>query len=563
MEFHELNEINKLVSNVPFVKIIDKFKQNEIFTKGKILVHNIQGLNDNLEFEVLIYPQYPFRLHGSEVIKFVNKDLIPYKHVMRDGAICIHTLHSSDLKQKLNADFESLKSWIIKYYVNKEKDTHYEHIVIDEQLFDDVYYSYQFTDVENSFTKGEFGLVEFIHLNNGFYKEKRISNYLIKSFQSYNFRKKRDCNWSDFYMKLEANNSGIYIFLRDVPALYNRFAFSNWLELESYLSNEFLKFLNDFQKKIKEHKNTYLPILFGYNTIDNEIHWIATLFKLNELPIIGIPAKDPNGIKIKGKWKSQLIDKKIEWAITRNSSYKYLFGRGVFCNEITDAKILIIGVGAIGSLVAKTLVKCGARNISLIDYDVKEPENVCRSEYEFKNGLYDKTLELTKILHENSPFVDVGIFNNNEYFEYFIKFLHKDKFAQKSYEESLNQFDIIFNCSADSDLMYVLDQLKLNTVLINLSITNHANDLVCAFYPNIYRFVQNQFVNVLDNDVNDLYNPTGCWSPTFKASFNDINLMIQFALKEINLIFKKNKTKDNFTLSFEPGNNLNVKLTKY
>lgn len=563
MEFHNLNEINELVSKIPFVKIIREFKQNELFTEGKILVHNIHGLNESLDFEVVIYPQYPFKSHNSEAIKFVNKDLIPYKHVMGDGSICIRTLHSPNLKQKLNADFESLKNWVIKYYVNKENDTHYEHIIINEKPFNDTYYSYQFTDVENSFTKGEFGKIELIHLNNGIYKEKLISNYLIKSFESYNHRKKRDCKWSEYYMKKESNSIGFFVFLKDVPALYNRFAFTNWLELESYLPDNFLKLLNEFQKKNTKHKNAFLPIVLGYETIDNEIHWIITLVKLGELPTIGVSIKDSKGIKIKGQWESKLIDKKIDWAITRNSSYKYLFGRGTFCTEITEAKILIIGVGAIGSLVAKTLVKCGAKNISLIDYDVKDPENICRSEYEFQNGLYDKTQELIKILQKNSPFVNVKFHGNNEYFEFYIKTLHKDKTARKSYEESLNQFDIVFNCSADSDLMYVLDQLKLNTNLINLSITNHANDLVCAFYPNIYKFVQNQFVNILDNDVDDLYKPTGCWSPTFKASYNDINLLVQFALKEINLIYKENRTKDNFTLSTESDNSLNIKLIKY
>lgn len=562
MEFHNVSEINELVSKIPFVKIIDEFK-NEVFTKGKILVHNIEGLNESLEFEVIILPQYPLKSHDSEAIKFINKDLIPYKHVMEGGAICIHTLHSPNLKQKLYADFESLKNWVMKYYINKENDTHYEHIIISEQTFNNCYYSYQFTEVENSFTKGEFGQVELIHLNNGIYKGKPISNYLVKSFNSYNPRKKRNCNWSDYYLKLEATNSGLFVFLKDVPAIHNRFAFSNWLELKDYLPNDFLKFLIDFQKKEKKHKNALLPILFGYNTIDDEIHWITTLIKLNELPTIGIPIKDTNGIKVKSQWESKLIDKEIDWAITRNSSYKYLFGRGTFSNNITNAKILIIGIGAIGSLVAKTLVKCGVKDISLIDFDVKEPENVCRSEYEFQNGLYDKTFELMDILRKNSPFVEVKFHNNNEYFESYIKVLHKDKSERKSYEQSLNQFDIIFNCSADSDLMYVLDQLKLNTDLINLSITNHANDLVCAFYPNIYKFVQNQFVNVLDNDVDDLYKPTGCWSPTFKASYNDINLLVQFALKEINLIYKENRNKDNFTLSFESENNLNIKMTKY
>jgi len=48
MEFHNVSEINELVSEIPFVKIIDEFK-NDVFTKGKILVHNIEGLNESLK----------------------------------------------------------------------------------------------------------------------------------------------------------------------------------------------------------------------------------------------------------------------------------------------------------------------------------------------------------------------------------------------------------------------------------------------------------------------------------------------------------------------------------
>src|SRR5690606_3444239 len=122
---------------------------------------------------------------------------------------------------------------------------------------------------------------------------------------------------------------------------------------------------------------------------------------------------------------------------------------------------------------------------------------------------------------------------------------------------------IIFNCSADSDLMYILGILDFDSELINISITNHAKDLVCAFHPNIYRFVQNQFVNVLENDVEDLYNPTGCWSPTFKASYNDINALVQYALKYINVLYRDEKPKNNFTLSVDEENGLDIKLTEY
>lgn len=72
--------------------------------------------------------------------------------------------------------------------------------------------------------------------------------------------------------------------------------------------------------------------------------------------------------------------------------------------------------------------------------------------------------------------------------------------------------------------------------------------MVCAFYPNIYRFVNNQFGNVLKNDLDDVYNPTGCWNPTFKASYNDISALLQFAIKHINRIIDQKSAKNNFVV---------------
>ena len=111
--------------------------------------------------------------------------------------------------------------------------------------------------------------------------------------------------------------------------------------------------------------------------------------------------------------------------------------------------------------------------------------------------------------------------------------------------------------------MYVLNLLELNCDLINLSITNHAKDLVCAFYPNIYHFVNTQFGYLLDNDIDDLYEPIGCWSPTFKASYADISLLVQMAVKQINLIYEKNKARNNFIIKTEDDNVFTVRIEEY
>ncbi|MBK7872890.1 MAG: ThiF family adenylyltransferase [Saprospiraceae bacterium] len=66
----------------------------------------------------------------------------------------------------------------------------------------------------------------------------------------------------------------------------------------------------------------------------------------------------------------------------------------LFGEKLTNKKILIIGVGAVGSMIAKTLTRGGCRFIDFVDHDLKEPENICRSEYIFSNGITNKTEEL-------------------------------------------------------------------------------------------------------------------------------------------------------------------------
>src|SRR5690625_3766675 len=77
-------------------------------------------------------------------------------------------------------------------------------------------------------------------------------------------------------------------------------------------------------------------------------------------------------------------------------------------------------------------------------------------------------------------------------------------------------------------------------------------EMVCAF-TNIYDFVNNQFSNVLQNDTEDLYEPTGCWNPTFKANYNDINVLVQYALNHINRLYDRGKAKNNFVISNNDG----------
>lgn len=549
--------LKEVLTNLSFVKTINEIKYEDSIIKGSIDVL-FDGLASSLRFYFDIFPPYPFKHHGSETIKFYNKDLVGINHVMQDGSICIHNSHNTNLKQKILMDFDSLKQWIQKYYIDQNRDNNYEHIVVEEGLIEESYYSYIFTDIDYSFSEGDFGQVKISPLDNTIYKEKLIQNFLVQKFV---FNKNEiQCKWNLHYRDLKVPDIGLFYFLDKHPAKMDKFIFNNWGDFQGLISNDFLNFLHQFeQRHIKKQKGYILPLFIGYKTVQNEIHWQAALIKIGQFPIQR-EAEVLLGLKT-GKWNSKLINSDIIWALTRDSSYKYFFGRGTLDKSITESKILIIGLGAIGSMVAKTLTRGGCKSIDIVDYDTKEPENVCRSEYLFQYGLSDKVREIESLLVAISPFVEVTILKK-EYFELIAKIFYKDIESKNYLESNLNEYQIIFDCTTDNDLMHILETFDLNCQVINLSITNHALELVCAFSPNIYNFVNTQFSDILNNDLEDLYEPTGCWSPTFKASYNDINVLVQFAIKHINNIYKNSKEKNNFIISTS-ADELNLQIKEY
>lgn len=556
-ELLDIDRIRSCILAIPFVNEIYFLIYENLSIKGKIEI-SFEGL-ESLDFEVYINPPYPFRWHDSETISFINKELIEYNHVMANGAICIHTSHSPIIEKKLQIDFNSLKNWIDKYYIKSVSDENYEHIIVPETTIGDKYYSYMFAETDKPFRKNEFGYVYLSQLRNSVYKEKENLNYLVQRFESHTNAIKK-CQWSNTYRDLKVIKYGLYIFTETVPAKHNRFIFNNWLDFQSLFPSNFIQELNRIKKTQHKEGNQLIPLFVGYQTVESDVHWNVALLELNKLPIEGVPVM--LGGKKTRHWTGNLISQKIDWALSENGSYSYFFGRGSFSPLITEKKILIIGIGAVGSIIAKTLVRGGCKHLAITDIDTKKPENVCRSEYEFSYGICNKTEELANIITSISPHCNIKIMEK-DYFGTMIKVFHQDKEAKKKFSNNLNEYDFIFDCTTDNDLMYILNTLELSCNLINISITNHAKELVCAFYPNIYRFVMNQFKNVLNNDVNDLYNPTGCWSPTFKASYNDIDLLVQMALKNINDVFSNKKAINNFTISFEGDNTHNLKLKEF
>lgn len=555
MGIHSVDQYREIIASIAFVKNlrINCLENNEIVGDFEVEVNK----STTLPFSLKIFPSYPYKLGNNESIKFFNQDLISYKHVMCDGSICIHTVHGTNLEKKLNDDFDSLRNWIQKYYIDHETETHYEHVINTQPTLISSTNAFLFTDVEHEFKPNQFGEVNLSKIENGFAFESIVNNFIVKSFSIDGIELKNQ--WSESYCSHETNFKSVYIYLEKAPTLHNKFLITSWEELLNMFPYEFITLLNDFKNK-PLIANTFIPLLIGYKTTAQNTHWQVALLNVITMPFEDVPILC--NVSNKFKWELRPSDEKINWCITQNCSPHLFFGRGILHESIIEKKVLIIGVGAVGSILATTLTRCGAKYLDFIDYDIKEQENVCRSEYEFIKGVGNKTDELRRKLISISPFIDVKILLPR-FLEVEIKSLANLEKCKKFYSKCLSNYDIIFDCTTDDDLMHILNDLEIQSEIWNLSITNHAKEMVVGLHPNIYNFVTNQFNLILENDSMDLYNPTGCWNPTFKANYNDINLLVQTALKQINLYHKENIEKRCFTIHTSNYNSFKLEIKQY
>jgi len=547
---NRIMEIEAVITGFAGAAIISSFEQ-----RGEIIYGSISMTEQGviLPFDVEIYPPYPFQFHDSESIRFINKELIAYDHINGDGSVCVHTLHHPELSEKLVLDLNGVRHWIIKYYINGQHDANYEHIVVNHKAINGQNNVFLFTDVDYTFKKGMHGRFTYSLLREGNWKKEIYTTLLVQKFKINGYQPV--CKWSSAYHQIK-ENEGIFYFNDTPPVENRRFTVKSFHQLEGYFSQEFLRTLDSVRKQIRNAKYIeHIPLLLGYPIADSEIHWQAILIPINEFPNYGEKITGTN------TWVGRLKEQPILWTQTRNSSYSYFFGRGAFHPKVTDAKILIIGIGAVGSMVATTIVRGGAKDVLVVDHDLKEPENICRSEYGFIPGLTAKATELSNRLSAISPFVEVKSSEGlTDLFKLVIN--GDDTRWRDSIKKHLDEFDIIFDCSTDNDIAFLLGDLDLGGDIFSLSITNHAKELICGTKQNLYGWLR-QIFHQFDRDTEDLYGPAGCWNPTFKASYNDIAVLLQFALRHINYCYKESLPVRHFYLSCTEENQFDIKLTQF
>ncbi len=512
----DINYYNTFFSNYQGIKLTENFSYDSEEQKYLAKFYYTKGKN-KFYFHVAIPKDFPF---GN--ILFYSLDLKGYPHQNYNTSVCLNVQFVNHLPTKLKLELEKLTNWVEKYVLNEEKDDYYEYS--PAEFNKSVYFIFQEDDSRlNIKTKKKFGEFHFSILNQSVENNKitRITAY-AQDIGNLNY------NWSQKY-KDHKKYYGLWAFIGKEPVLNNKHKIENWNDLFELLPRGFSESMDEFIPKMTANYKVgpksfqkWIFFAIGYNIPNgksSELHWDLIL-----LPKVDFKRKKKN-------YQLHKYNKKIIWAETTNASYNRFFGRGMFHSSITDSKILVLGLGAIGSSLSEILVRGGAKSMHIADIDSVEPGNICRSKLTYRNIGVSKVFDLETYLSEISPFVQIST-------EYGIKAVSKIHNSFNELRERFKKFDIIFDCTASNEIVQMLNDFHLkHNNIYHISITDKANELICV--TNKDNNAPNDRLNQLLFSLGSIYQPefregTGCWHPTFEASFFDINQLLNFALKKIN-----------------------------
>ena len=256
---------------------------------------------------------------------------------------------------------------------------------------------------------------------------------------------------------------------------------------------------------------------------------------------------------------NQKIDVKLPArSLASTIDYNHFFGRGILCSSLSEKKIAIIGAGAIGSIVAKSLAKGGFRNIEIWDNDTVEPGNLCRSDYSVNDLGNNKAKALCSKIKRTNPFCNVI---SHEY-DLYGRINYQ---SQESIQKILHSYDLIIDCTASNELLHFMSYAIKDIPIISLSITNHAQNLLCISNNdgNAYA-IRKLLLSKIEQDTQNFYvEGTGCYSPTFLASYADISSLVNLAIKDICQCYSINKTIHSSVWTFTDRGVLSEHLLKY
>lgn len=247
---------------------------------------------------------------------------------------------------------------------------------------------------------------------------------------------------------------------------------------------------------------------------------------------------------------------------TQTISHEMFFGRGSYCSSLKSKKVALVGLGAIGSMVAETLAHCGVSKIGLWDNDIVEPGNICRSAYRLNDLGESKVYAVNRLIKSINPYIESksikphGVwYHRNANDINYCEGSFYDDVNYRNQEDAINEikdYDLIIDCTGSNEMLHFLSYAVPNVDLISMCITNHSSELLCITNRdgNVFE-LRKSYLSRIEQDTKNFYvEGSGCYSPTFLANKSDICTLVNMALRQINVEYNDGKLTHSTIFSY-------------
>lgn len=319
-----------------------------------------------------------------------------------------------------------------------------------------------------------------------------------------------------------------WILLQDPPFQEPWTAPETWDDLDSFLNgipSGIYRLVATINDDLPETEDRYLLVGFPIpEKIGEEpslIHWQPLL-----IPHIPSPAERDGGFRegLSENWhretKKSLKSKDVRWLASENWAGEQLSRRGKVSKNLAGSKILLLGVGALGSVVAENLIRAGIRDLTIIDEEIFEVGNVARHTLTLDDIGKHKATAATERLRSLSPQAEITGINSN----------FPPGF---DYRDQLQDADLVIDCTGENSVIEHLQGYPwLDSVrFCSVSMGRRGNRLfVFQAYDNIFprdqfhsriqKWLQKEDLERTENDI--IAERVGCWHPASVVSMDKV-----------------------------------------
>lgn len=353
----------------------------------------------------------------------------------------------------------------------------------------------------------------------------------------------------------ETDEVGLWIRLDDIPLVEAWHTPDNWGQLRSICStngtdiDKYLSRAVNFMRKAKGRFIITLgfPIPDKVGSLNCHYHWQP----------IALPAVGEQKGKDAKKYKKNFIKKyrqdilsdetEIAWCNSHNISHEQISSRGAFNSSVVNDKILLIGAGALGSMVAELLARGGFRNLVIIDNDILMPGNLVRHTLGIDDIYNSKAVSLSRRMIAISPAASIDFIDA--------------KFPPIQTEDidKINSCSIIIDCSASDELIQSLNKYNFNGEKLFYSIsTGYKATRLFLFYsmgdkfpvPDFTEMIESYLIeeNIIAEKEGFPMEGIGCWHHIFPARIDDVWMLASIAVKNLETILLQPPTGSNLII---------------